>query len=269
MDPRRDYRRVAMRRSIPFISLLIRFKRSTIWHLNCFHKELLSGGSTMKRILILGYICSVLVFSGFARASEKDTQVPIQKINYEEGNWVIQILGNLPNPCVTSPQPTLNQSADRPNTLILSMVGKSSGDICIQPIGGRYDVPVDLRQLVRKSRFDLQPGVTYTIRTENYPFEVSFEGPNKVAAIKGVVELTGMLMKTRLGEIGLFTNDNRLVLVDGRLVDCSSYINKQVSVVGHFGPLQTAGTRMMLPSRDQLPRLAQRLTIVEITSADR
>ena len=223
----------------------------------------------MKRLLILGYICSVLLVSGFARADENLRNVSISNINYQEGDWRIQVQGHLPNSCVTSPQPTLTQSETQPNTLIFSMVAKSSGSMCVERLGNFYDIPVDLRQLVKASHVELLPGVTYTIKTEHYPFEVSFEGPVKPNVRKGVVHVSGILMKARIGELGLLTDDKRLLLVDSSLVDCSSYINKHVSVVGHFGPLQTAGTRMLLPSRDQLPRLAQRLTIVEITSADR
>jgi hypothetical protein len=223
----------------------------------------------MKRLLIFGYICGVLLVSGFARADEGQESLPIRKVTSQEGSWVVQIQGIRPNLCVTSPHPTLVQSAERPDILTLKMMAESNGDFCAQAVAGFYDVSVDLRRLVRQSKVQLLPGVTYTIETEGYPIKRSFDTPIYLMSREGVVEVSGMLMRSRVGELALMTDEKRLILVDPRLVDVTDYINKHVSVVGHFGPLQTAGSRMMLPSRDQLPRLTQRLTIVEITSTDR
>lgn len=223
----------------------------------------------MKKFLILGYICSVLMVSGFARADEAQESLPIRKVTTQEGSWVVQIQGIRPNLCVSSPQPTLVQNAERPDVLILRMIATSTGDFCAQAVAGFYDVTVDLRRLVRQSKVEIKPGATYTIETDGYPFKRSFDTPVYLMAREGVVALSGVLMRSRIGELAMMTDDQRLVLIDSKLVDVTSYINKHVSVVGHFGPLQTAGARLMLPSRDQLPRLAQRLTIVEITSTDR
>jgi hypothetical protein len=223
----------------------------------------------MKRFLILGYIFSVLLVAGFARADETTQALAIKNINYQEGSWQIQVIGPLPNLCVLSPQPTLEPSRDAPTTLILRMMAKSTAELCGQAVRGNYNVPVDLRRLLVQSGIKLRVGETYTIKAEGYPFEVSFEGPLSLYSRGNVVELSGMLMRTKTGALALFTNENSLVLVDSSLVDCRPFINTHISVVGHFGPLQTADTRKMLPSREQQSRLTQRLTIVEITSADR
>jgi hypothetical protein len=224
----------------------------------------------MKRILLLGYIFSVLLISGFARAEEKSQRLMIKDVQYTEGSWNIQVSGPLPNLCVTSPQPTLVADAKRPNLMILQMVGKSTAELCGQAVRGNYSEPVDLRGLMAKSGFRLRPGVTYTIKADGHPFEVSFEGPLSIDSTGGdVVEVSGLLMKTPQGQLAILTNDQYLVLVDGSLFDCRPFLNTYVSVVGHFGPLQTAGNRMMLPSLDQQPRPTNRLMVVNMTSADR
>jgi hypothetical protein len=223
----------------------------------------------MKRILIVGYIFSVLLVSGFARAAENSHPLLIKDVKYKEGSWKIQVSGPLPNLCVSSPQPTLSKEDANPNVMILQMVGKSTAELCGQAVRGSYNELIDLRGLMARSGIRLRPGVRYTIKADGHPFEVSFEGPLDINSTGGVVEVSGLLMKTPTGQMAILTNEQYLVLVDGSLFDCRPFLNTYVSVVGHFGPLQTADNRMMLPSLDQQPRPTNRLKVVNITSADR
>lgn len=230
--------------------------------------EFSKGGiSVIKKILLFSYISSVLLFSGFARAEEQT--LDIQKINYEKGSWVIEVHGLLPNLCVGWPEAALEISPDAPQTFILKMVATAPQDLCGQAVRGPYKVTVDLRRLIAQSKFKIEPGVTYTIKAENYPFELSFEGPLRIHSPSGAVEISGVLVPVHSGGLALLTDTHKLVLVDGGVIDYRPFLNTHVFIVGRFGPLPWSDIQSMQPSHNQLSGFGQRLTIVEISAAVR
>ncbi|MGE0762883.1 MAG: hypothetical protein AB7N80_06365 [Bdellovibrionales bacterium] len=218
----------------------------------------------MKKALIFGYVVGVLLFSGFARADE--TQLAIQNISYKEGSWKIEISGPKKNLCIASPRPTLVPSSEAPNTMILEVVAEETGDMCAQAIGGVYSLIADIRVLVQQSGVLVSPHQVYTIKTKGYPFVVTFSGGD-VMTLRQPVELTGVLMSTTQGQKAVVTDQNRIVMIDDSQVDSLPFMNKKVSLFGHFGPLQTNEERFVNPFRNQniLPVLpTQRLMVVKI-----
>lgn len=224
-----------------------------------------------KKILLIGYVLGVLLFAGFAKA-ESQTNLEIRHISYQEGSWMIEVSGDLRNPCLTSPQPTLVPSRNEANTLILQVQATQTGDFCAQAIAGSYHFKVDLRLLMQKAGVLIVPQQTYTVKTEKYPFEVSFKGGDvmSIAPMNGVgenVTLVGVLTSTSQGQIAVITEQNKIVLLDDSGVDSAPFMNKKVSLVGRYGPLQGNDERSLNPFRNQstLPILPiHRLMVTEI-----
>ena len=228
----------------------------------------------MKKLLLVSYIIAVLLFAGFARAEDQLTTLSVSHVKYQEGSWQIEISGPLKNTCLKSPHPTLTPSNTQANTLILKVSAyEKVGNLCAQVIGGAYNLPVDLRLLMQKSGILVSPHQTYTIKTEEYPFEVQFSGGDvmtiqPLSTTGQIVEVSGILMTTAQGQLALLTQQHKIVLVDSSRVDATPYMNKEVSLVGRFGPLQSSDERMINPSRQQqiLPVLpTHRLLVEKIT----
>ena len=135
----------------------------------------------MKKILIIAYVLSTLLISGFARANET-RRVSIQNIVYKEGSWKIGVTGLLSTPCLSNPFAHLSESGKN-NVFVMSMVAEQKGDICMAVIGNAYTAKVDLRKLVIDSGIQLEADQVYTIRADGYDFEVSFTGQDLLIAL--------------------------------------------------------------------------------------
>lgn len=134
----------------------------------------------MKKVVLFLYAASVLLFSGFVRASTLD--VPIKKIDFSEGSWQIRVAAQLPNPCLGKPLPVLIADEKTPHVFVMKMVAERKSGSCISIIGPISQTMFDIRQLVFNSVPDLAPEQVYVIRASGYDFEVSFVGQDVVIA---------------------------------------------------------------------------------------
>lgn len=223
----------------------------------------------MKKIILVSYILGVLLFSGFARAESTTTPLAIGHVQYQEGSWQIEISGPLKNFCLSSPHPTLVPSNTQPNTLILKVVATETGDLCAQAIKGSFNLSTDLRLLMQRSGVLVAPHQIYTVKTEGYPFEVSFSGGDVMTispmGMGQAVQVSGILMTTAQGQVAIITEQNKIVLVDDSQISSAPFMNKKVSLVGRYGPLQSNDERIVNPSRNQniLPVVPTQRLLVE------
>lgn len=219
----------------------------------------------MKRTIIFLYVIGVLIASSVARAEGQMANLPISNVLYNDGSWQVAVQGPLSNPCITSPKATLEINKSRKLTFNLRVIGVQSGDFCAQVIRENYKVEADLRDLVAKTGIRIIPGATYTVISDSASFEVQFKGSDLLSSASDQVRVSGTLFAQQDGQLAIMTSDQTVVLVDSEKVqDGQLYINKNVSVEGKVGPLQTSDERYVSPSRNQQIQPVVRLMVVKI-----
>lgn len=124
-----------------------------------------------------------LAVAGFSIISSADVvtkNLAIGDIQYKEGSWVVQISGNLPNPCLSAPRPLLVQSKENSRQMILTVVADGTKQMCAQVVRGPFKISVNLKQLVQQSEVSIDEHEVYTINARNFPFSVKFAGSDVV-----------------------------------------------------------------------------------------
>jgi len=98
----------------------------------------------MKKVVVGIFILAVLLISGFARASV--SSIPVTQVKYDVDQFKLHISGYFSNPCQIQPSPSLVAYED--GIVTIAVVAKSSSDICVERLSGRYDVAFDLRSFL-------------------------------------------------------------------------------------------------------------------------
>lgn len=136
----------------------------------------------MKIVIYTLYAVTVLLFSGFARASDFDNSNPkfhspvqIIDIGVDYNTMDLHIAGYVPNPCYQIPSGVLIQDPHNPSTLILRLVSPSRPGACIERLKD-YSTVVSLRQLAQASQLPLEDKAAYIVKTENFDFAMQVFG---------------------------------------------------------------------------------------------
>ncbi len=122
----------------------------------------------------------VASFSFVSSAAVETKSLAIGDIQYQEGSWVVQISGNLPNPCLSAPRPLLIQSKEDPRLMTLTVVADGTKQMCAQVVRGPFKIRVNLKHLIQRSEVSIDEHEVYTINARNFPFSVKFEGKDVV-----------------------------------------------------------------------------------------
>ncbi len=217
----------------------------------------------MKKLFVLTYIIAVLLFAGFARAEDlRRTQLQILNIaENDNSRWTVHITGPLKNLCVRSPEAVLVQSEREPHVFILKVTARVTGELCAQAIAGPYSLKPDLRVLLQQTGAELVPNHVYMIKADGYPFEMQFTGADAL-----VSQIDGILTADLDGQPAIITENSEVVLIDDSLVDLQNFMNRNVSLIGLYGPLQDdQGSVDPSNNRRTLPVLPTHgLTVIEI-----
>ena len=115
-----------------------------------------------KRMIIFIYVVAVLLFSGFlAQAKTTEVSVAVTTVQLDQ-NGVFHMSGQLSTPCLTKPTAYLEKVDQDKNLITLSVVAVNSNQRCIEMLGDKYDVMVNLNEL------PLIQGHEYSIVVNNF-----------------------------------------------------------------------------------------------------
>lgn len=210
----------------------------------------------MKKLVIITYIAVVLLISGFAKASEFNTEeafvqrLPITHFTYSGDHFSqLAIGGELPNPCLSMPQATVLRVDTNKNSIYISVTAEMTADFCIQKLGGPYDLAVDLRELLDTQNIHIDPHTIYTVYVGDAGF-FKMPGSVLVPALHGGLalpeELTGTLEVTEV--VGLsfwkFIPDDELlepIYLHNDSIDFIEYQESHVRIIGHPRPTPGLG----------------------------
>jgi hypothetical protein len=122
----------------------------------------------MKQLLIAAYILMVLMISGMAKAAPvRIGDGAVSRVEVSQGEGLLRLQGNLPNPCYTKPVIVVNGINLISREVEFDVIAQQISEICTQELGDDFEVIFDLKQL------PLEEGNTYTLK---------FTGFNSVAA---------------------------------------------------------------------------------------
>jgi hypothetical protein len=184
---------------------------------------------TLKRVLILAYVLSVLLIAGLSEASELPG-IPVTKVQVDEMKQMIFVEGYRANPCQRVPRPEVASVDDNLRKIVMKIVPSVPQTmICAQVIGGDYDVLVNFASL------KIPAGVPYEVTFENAADDVR---PVQVVS-KGMVDafpyrptdISGILVKNG-NQFTIQTRGPKYKVVPSTL-NLEDYAGRVVSVAGH------------------------------------
>lgn len=182
---------------------------------------------TLKRIIIVTYVLTVLMIAGMAGASETSAMA-VTKVEVDAGNQVILVEGYRANACQRRPRPEIVAQDSRTRKIVLKIAAKESGnDYCAQMVGS-YQVLISIPTL------RLPENVPYEVEFLNsqgaVPVTVTNNGMAEGSSFS-TADLTGIMhrsesgfsVQTRVGEIKLQPS----------LIDLTQYVGGLVDISGH------------------------------------
>jgi hypothetical protein len=183
---------------------------------------------TLKRIIILAYVLSVLMIAGLTQASET-ASMAVTKVQADIGNQTILVEGYRSDACQKSPRPEV-VTIDRANhTVVMRVVSKGTGfQFCTQQISGRYEIILSIASL------KLPENVPFTLHFQNsqgaLPIEIVSTGMMDGFPFSSV-DLTGILIQEG-DNFSIQTRSENLKVVPSSL-DLSRFAGEIVEVSGH------------------------------------
>ena len=186
----------------------------------------------MKKILILIYVLVVVSLSISARAEVK-IPLLVDSVIYNAQAQSLEVTGQYPNPCVSNPTPQLVKTSK--GQLILTLKGESDADICIQIVGPKYILSVDLYVLKSQiSEMGLDADAIHSIYDLNQKLvaEVDFSDVIKRIDFE-TTEISGVLVSE---DQALYVHGDHgaRVQVRSHLNELDSLHNVEVTLTGHM-----------------------------------
>src|SRR5690349_7841142 len=112
---------------------------------------------TLKRVIIIAYVLSVLLIAGLTEAAELPA-IPVTKVQFDGARQVILVEGYRANPCQRLPAPQVVSVDSRTQKIVMKVVPSAyKNAICAQVISGPYDL------VVQVSSLNLEPGLPYEL----------------------------------------------------------------------------------------------------------
>ncbi|HEX4926093.1 MAG TPA: hypothetical protein VFV50_18515 [Bdellovibrionales bacterium] len=184
---------------------------------------------TLKRIIIIAYVLSVLMIAGLTQASELSA-MSVTKVQFDGNSQVILVEGFRGNACQRAPRPEVVSIDKRTRMVTMRIVSKGNGlSFCTQKVEGRYELVV---------------GVASLRLPENVPFTLHFENSQNVAPIEVVstgmadgfpfssVDMTGILIQEADG-FSIQTRSENFKVVPNDIIDLGKFAGEVVDVSGH------------------------------------
>ncbi|MEQ1877185.1 MAG: hypothetical protein ABL958_11095, partial [Bdellovibrionia bacterium] len=186
---------------------------------------------TLKRIVIVAYVLTVLMIAGLARASET-VAMAVTNVEVDTGSQAILVEGYRSNACQRRPKPEVVSMDSRSRRIVMKIAAQESDfGYCTQAVSGHYQVVVAIPNL------KLPENVPFLVEFVNAqgiaPVEVTNLGmaegfPFSTLDLTGIViqEDNGFLVQTRVGAFK----------VQQSLIDLMQYVGEVVDVSGHEIP---------------------------------
>jgi hypothetical protein len=216
---------------------------------------------TLKRILIVAYVLSVLLIAGLAKADES---APVTKVQADNEQQLVFIEGYRANPCQKVPRPEVVK-IDRESRKVFMKVSPSFAHsrICAQVMQGKFNLVVTMASLKIP---------------ENVPYELTFDNaatdvqPVEVVN-KGMVDafpfsstdLAGILIQESDG-FSVQTRNQKFNVVPS-MMNLEDYAGQIVDVSGHqvnFDLMPVEGTLISNPNDE----LSKSLIVTGISSSN-
>ena len=186
----------------------------------------------MKKLLVLVYVLVVASLSISARA-ESNVPLLIDSVQHIENANLIQVTGEYPNPCITNPVPALSQ--DKEGRLVLDVLGTSTAEICIQIVGPKFMLGIDLNVLKADiEALGLDTNAVHKIHHMDGEViaEVNFAKIFHPISFE-TTEISGLLLAE---ESGLYVHGplGARIKVKSMLHNLDSLHNQEVTLTGHM-----------------------------------
>ncbi len=185
-------------------------------------------------LLVISMIVTWATIS-FAAMLPANNNVIVQnaQFSYNPQSMIVNVSGRLPNPCVASPHPILVRTA-QPNTLMLEIQAQREGNMCIQMLGGYYQLGFDARALkFNIANLQLNPNADYTIVTNSgLSLNIDFAKIQFTRPFATTVVPQGYLTVQAGNMIVTAANGSQFV-VDSPLINLQKFVGQTVELEGH------------------------------------
>jgi hypothetical protein len=107
--------------------------------------------------------------------AQYQSPVRILEVNAGTPSTVLNIWGQLPNPCYGSPAALLVEDFTTPDALVLHLAAASSADACIETTKD-FTTSIDLATLVKVAHLNLDQNKMYLVKVSGSNFQISLPG---------------------------------------------------------------------------------------------
>ncbi len=207
---------------------------------------------TIKRIVIIAYVMTVLLIAGFARAADHEAMA-VTKVEVDEANQVILVEGFRNNGCQRYVRPVLVNVDRRLRKVVMKIAAQvETSQICSQQVEGHFQLLVSVPNL------KLDANVPYELEFLNSqgvtPVEVTYNGEAQVSSFSSV-EMTGILIQ----EVNGFMIHTRKAnfKIAPSFIDFSLHAGDEVDVSGHEIPFELMpvdGDNLNMTVNDDSPK---------------
>ncbi len=220
---------------------------------------------TLKRVVIIAYVMSVLLIAGLSQASDIPAG-PVTNVEVDNEQQLVRVEGMKNNSCHRVPKPKILKIDRIARKITMNVVsGGAANQFCTQVIEGKYGLVVSI------ASFKLPPNVRYQLSFVNAietvrPVTVEYNGmvegfPFSSVDMNGILirEQDGFLLRTRSQSFKVAPSHLNLEDHEGNVVD----------VAGHkinFGLFPVEGELTQVNETGELP---QALILTGISSSNR
>jgi hypothetical protein len=205
---------------------------------------------TMKRVIIVTYVVSVLLIASLTKASET-TVGPVTKVQFDQEQQLVFVEGYRSNPCQKVPRPQVVRVDRAGRKILMKVIAPSAGQqICAQVVEGRYEIVFGVANLKLPANVPYQltfenavegvepVGVVSNGMTEGFPF--------KSLDLSGILipEQNGFSIQTRTQNFKIAPSQLNLEAHSGRIVDISGHkisfglpVESEITKVNETGEL--------------------------------
>lgn len=221
---------------------------------------------SVSKLLLIGYILSVLLFSGFSRAEDlRDPStasqlvpVKIDKAEFSKETYLLRLSGKRGTPCISLPTPVLVANQEKVNSFRLVAQSVSENSLCIQVLSP-YQLVFDLRSLFQNTQF-----------IADQPVTIEIDGTKDILEVPGnaLSSAFPLYNATYFGTLTMEGSNLFLLEVSGKKIalmsvgiDTKAFLNQRVEVHGIMFSHNILAANSSVPLVDSIDSKAQLLIV--------